>query len=84
MDKFFKELTKKRTFAKNAWNDWYDWLINYTPEPIKNCGRGERPNYESTKNYSKPKRVKTVYGGGKKKSKENIIKSIKNLFKLKK
>ena len=46
MDKFFKKLTKKRTFAKNTWNDWYDWLINYTPEPIENCGRGERPNYE--------------------------------------
>ena len=45
-----------------------------------------------TKDYSKPKRVKTVYGGGKKHNKlkiqkqsdENIIKSIKNIFKLKK
>ena len=37
-----------------------------------------------TKDYSKPKRVKTVYGGGKKQSEENIIKSIRNLFKLKK
>ena len=36
------------------------------------------------KDYSKPKRVKTVYGGGKKQFKENIIKSIRNLFKLKK
>ena len=36
------------------------------------------------KYYSKPKRVKTVYGGGKKQFKENIIKSIRNLFKLKK
>ena len=45
-----------------------------------------------TKNYSESKRVKTVYGGTKKPSKfkiqkqseENIIKSIRNLFKLKK
>ena len=36
-----------------------------------------------TKNYSKPKRVKTVYGGGKKHSEENIVKS-RNVFKLKK
>ena len=36
-----------------------------------------------TKNYSEPKRVKTVYGGGKKQSVENIIKSIRNLFQLK-
>ena len=34
--------------------------------------------------YSKPERVKTVYGGGKKQSEESIIKSIRNLFKLKK
>ena len=37
-----------------------------------------------TKDYSKPKRVKTVYGGGKRQSEESIIKSISNLFKLKK
>ena len=30
-----KELTKKRTFPRNTWYDWYDWLINYIPEPIK-------------------------------------------------
>ena len=28
MDKFEKkELTKKRTFTKNTWYYWYDWLI---------------------------------------------------------
>ena len=37
-----------------------------------------------TKDYSKPEYVKTVYGGGQKQSEENIIKSIRNLFKLKK
>ena len=30
-----KELVKKRTFTKNTWYDWYNWLINYIPEPIK-------------------------------------------------
>ena len=36
MDKFEKqELTKKRTFMKNARYDWYYWLINYIPKPIK-------------------------------------------------
>ena len=37
-----------------------------------------------TKDYSKPKRVKTVQGGGKRQSEESTIKSISNLFKLKK
>ena len=37
-----------------------------------------------TKGYSKPERVKTVYGGGKKQSQENIINSMQNIFKLKK
>ena len=37
MDKFEKkkELTKKKTFTKRTWYDWCDWLINYSPEPIK-------------------------------------------------
>ena len=30
-----KELAKKRTFTKNTWHDWYNWLINYILEPIK-------------------------------------------------
>ena len=37
-----------------------------------------------TKVYGKPKGVKAMYGGGKKQSEENIIKCIRNLFKLKK
>ena len=36
------------------------------------------------KDYSKPEHVKNVCGGGKKQSEESIIKSIRNLFKLKK
>ena len=34
-----KGLTKKRTFTKKTWHNWYDWLINYVPEPIKKVGR---------------------------------------------
>ena len=30
-----KRTTNKRTFTKNCCYDWYDWLINYTPESIK-------------------------------------------------
>ena len=37
-----------------------------------------------TEDYSKPERLKAVYGGAKNPSEENVIKSIRNLFKLKK
>ena len=37
-----------------------------------------------TKDYSKPEHLKTVYGDAKKPSEENVIKGIRNLFKLKK
>ena len=82
-----KELTKKRTFTKNTWCDWYDWLINYNLETIrKTVGRvkDQIMSLFKTKDYSKPKRVKTVNGGGKKQSEEDIIKNIRNLSKLKK
>ena len=36
MDKFEQtEMMKKRWLAKNTWNNWYNWLINCIPEPIK-------------------------------------------------
>ena len=41
-------------------------------------------NLFKNKDYSKPKRVKTVYGGGKKQCEENIIKNIRDHFKLEK
>ena len=62
MDKFEKkELTKKRRFTKNTSTDWYDWLINDIPEPIKKTVRGVKDEIMSlfkTKDYSKTKRVK--------------------------
>ena len=76
-----KELTKKRTFTEYIWYDWYDWLvndndwlINYIPEPIKKAVGGVKDQIMSLfkiKDYSKPKLVITVYGGGKKQSEEN-------------
>ena len=40
-------------------------------------------NTNPYKDYSKPKRVKNVYGGRKKPRKLEIIKNVKNLFRLK-
>ena len=65
MDKFEKkkQLTKKRTFTKNTWYDWCDWIINYIPEPIKETVGGVKyqiTNLFKIKDYSKPERVKTV------------------------
>ena len=88
MDKFEKKkLAKKITFTKNTWYDWYDWLINYIPKPIKTTldeFNDQIMSLLKTKDYNKPGRVKILYGSGKKQSEESIIKSIRNLFKLKK
>ena len=64
-----KELAKKRTFTKNTCYDWYDWLINYVPEPIiKSVGwiKDQIMSLFKTKDYSKPEPVKIVYGNWKK------------------
>ena len=69
-----KRLTKKRAFAKNTWYDWYDWLINYinltyNPKSIKKTVDGVKDQIMSifkNKDSSKTRRVKTMYGGGKK------------------
>ena len=41
-------------------------------------------SFFKTKDYSEPECVKTVYRSGKKQSEENLNKSIRNNFKLKK
>ena len=46
--------------------------------------KGQIMSFFKTNYYSKQRRVKTAYGGGKKQFEENIIKSIRNLFKIKK
>ena len=38
MDEFEKEEIKKgRSMVKNKLNEWYGWLIDYVPKPIKNA-----------------------------------------------
>ena len=38
MDEFEKEEMKKsRSVVKNRLNEWYDWLVDYVPKPIKNA-----------------------------------------------
>ena len=51
-----KELTKKRTFTKNTWYDWFSWLISFIPDPIKKNVVGVKDQIISlfkTKDYSK-------------------------------
>ena len=37
MDQFEQEETKKsRSLVKNKLNEWYDWLVDHIPKPIKN------------------------------------------------
>ena len=38
MDEFEKkEMKKSRSLVKNRLNEWYDWLVDYVPKPIKNA-----------------------------------------------
>ena len=30
-----QELSKSRSQVKNKLKDWYDWLVNHVPKPIK-------------------------------------------------
>ena len=78
---------KKKRPVKDTWQDW---LINYTPEPIRKSESDFKDQVVSIFKTNIPKQ--TMYGRGKKLSKpktqkqsvENIIKSIKYLFILKK
>ena len=52
--------------------DWYNWWINYTPEPTKKTMKGVKDQIMSlfkNEDYSKPNCVKTVYGCEKKPNK---------------
>ena len=60
MDKFEKKgITKKKSFAKNTWHDCYNSPITVGGITDKGMSLFET---NTTKNYSKPKRVKNVYG----------------------
>ena len=86
-----KELKKNRIFAKNTGCNWYDWFINHTPKPIRKTlgGANDRiMNLFNTNYYSNPKSAKTSQNCKaelkiKKQSDDNIIKNMKNTFKLK-
>ena len=74
-----KKLAEEKTFTKNIWYDWYYWLINYLSELVEKtvvAVKDQVKHLFKTKDCSKPKRVKTVYGGEKKQSEENINLSI--------
>ena len=78
MDKFEQKEMKKIRPIKNT---WYDWLINYIPEPIRKSVGGFKDKMVSLFKTNTLKQ--TVYGRGKKLSKpktQNII----NPFILKK
>ena len=30
-------MKKRRPVVKNRLNEWYDWLVDYVPKPIKNA-----------------------------------------------
>ena len=78
MDKFEQKEMKKIRPIKNT---WYDWLINYIPEPIRKIVGGFKDKIESIFKTKTPKQ--TMYGRGKKLSKPKT-QNIGNPFILKK
>ena len=78
-------MNKKIKKIRPVKNTWYDWLINYIPEPIRKNVGGLKDKVISYFRTNTPKQ--RVYGKEKKLSKpkaQNKIKNIRNLFKLKK
>ena len=61
-------------------NELYSWPFKKTVGGVKDQILG----LFKRKDNSKPECLKTVFGGGKKQSEENLFQSIKNLYKLKK
>ena len=78
MDKFEQKEMKKMRPIKN---NWYDWLINYIPEPITTSVDSFKDKIVSLFKTNTPKQ--TVYERGKKLSKPKT-QNIRNPFILKK
>ena len=76
-EKFDQKDMKKIRSIKNT---WYDWLINYIPEPIRKSVGGFENKVISLFKTNTPKQ--TVYGRGKKlsKPKKNKQSKIRNPF----
>ena len=72
MDKFEEKEMNKISPTKNT---WYDWLINYIPEPIRKFTGGFKYKVESLFNRNTPKQ--TMYGRGNKLSKPKTQNKIK-------
>ena len=73
MDKFEqKEKKKIRPIKKTC----YNWLINYTPEPIGRCVGGFKDKVISILKTNTPKQ--TTYGRGKELSKPKGKSNLKN------
>ena len=53
---------KNKDIEKKYSNTWYDWLINYIPEPIRKVVGGFKYTVVSLFNTNTPKR--TLYGRG--------------------
>ena len=64
MDKFEQNEMKKIGSIKNT---WYDWLINYIPDPVRKSLGSFKDKILSIFKTNTPKQ--TVYGRGKKLSK---------------
>ena len=69
MDEFEKEEMKKgRRVVKNRLNEWYDWLFDYVPKPIKNA---------VSKAFSRAKNsILGLYDGAKKTLKDIVEKEL--------
>ena len=78
MDKFEQKEVKK---IRPINNTWYDWLVNYIPEPIRKSAAGFKNKVTSLFKTNIPKQ--TVYGRGKKLSKPKAENKNRNLFILK-
>ncbi|WP_227549598.1 Rho termination factor N-terminal domain-containing protein, partial [Acinetobacter baumannii] len=49
MDDFeLQEMVKNRSVVKRKLNEWYDWLVSYVPEPIKNRVSKAYSSFKST------------------------------------
>ena len=73
-----KEMKKIRPIKKN----WYDWLINYIPEPIRKSVGGFKDKVASLFKTNTPKQTK--YGRKKKLNKPKTQNKIRNPFTMKK
>ena len=90
MDRFEQKEMKKKRPIKNS---WYDWLTDYIPNPIRKTVSGFADKVVSLKSNTQEEYGKqTMYVSGdrpwklkiQKQREDNIIKSIRSLFKLEK